>query len=180
MRRFAPDTSPFGLSTSRLWKIFLYYASLVREIQIGPTTLDPFLLPYFHSIIKDRFAIFPSLQRLSWSATIEPNDDLLYALAPTLKQLTVVVRAFDFDSEIQKAFDAWCARFQDKLRVLSPRISNLSVLTTSTYPIGAASTLQYYERLHRLTVSAMVPAGKCHTTSLFWVKAHVMTRILCR
>lgn len=160
MRRFAPDTSPLRLSASRVWKIFLYYASLVREVQIGPTTLDPGLLPYFHSIVKDRFAILPSLQRLSWSATIEPNDDLLYALAPTLKRLTVVVRAFDDDSEVQKVFNAWCARFQDKLRILSPRISNLNLLTTGTYPIGAASTLQYFERLHRLAVSAMVPAGK--------------------
>lgn len=143
-----------------LFNAFLYYASLVREIEIHAIHLCPWRLPYLHSLIEDNLPLLPSLTRLSWNATTAPSNDLLYVLPPTLKALTVLVCAFDAKPEVVKAFRRWCRRLRDKLGVLCPHISNLSVGATAKDSRRHISFPQYFDNLHNLVVQSAVPSGK--------------------
>ncbi len=109
--------------------------------------------------MTDGLSILPSLRQLSWDVTLEPSDDLLYALAPTLEQLVVVVRAFPNDRrDIRDAFNLWAARFRDKLAILSPRLWNLTILTATMSSVGLLMSPDYFTRLHTVQVSAQTPA----------------------
>lgn len=141
------------------WRRFLYYASLVQDVRLSPGNLTPRLLPFLSFLVGDGLSILPSLRQLSWNVTIEPNDDLLYALAPTLEQLVVVVRAFPEEREdVQMAFDLWGARLRDKLAILSPRLWNLTILTTNMSSVGPVTSPDYFTRLHTVQVSTQTPA----------------------
>lgn len=147
-----------SIQWSPRWRKFLYYASLVREVRLSPGNLDPGVLPFLSSLITDRLSILPSLRQLTWNVTFRPSDDLLYALAPTLQQLTVVVRAFPQDrSDIEEAFDLWCVRLRGKLAILSPQISELTVLTSDMYTVGPITSPDYFTRLHTLEVASQIP-----------------------
>lgn len=143
-----------------LFNAFLYYASLVREVEIHAIDLRPWRIPYLHSLIEDNLSLLPSLTRLSWNAAAAPSNDLLYMLPPTLKTLTVLVCAFDAKPEVVKAFTHWCRRFRDKLSVLSPHISNLSVIATPKDSRPHVSLPQYFDGLHNLVVQSAVPPGR--------------------
>lgn len=147
-----------SIQWSPRWRRFLYYASLVQDVRLSPGNLTPTVLPFLSSFVTDGLSILPSLRRLSWNVTLEPNDDLLYALAPTLEQLVVVVRAFPDDRhDIRDAFNLWGARFSDKLAILSPRLWQLTVLTASMGSVGLLTSPDYFTRLHTVQVSAQNP-----------------------
>lgn len=154
-----PTTSEIAVQLERPLCAFLYYASLVREVQVSAIGLDSRRLAYLTSLIKDRLSLLPSLTHLSWDATAPPSNDLLYVLSPTLQHLRVVVCAFEAEPQTEKAFRRWYRRLRHKLSVLSPHISDITIRASTMYSNRTVTFPNYFKNLHTLAVFRMTAAG---------------------
>ncbi|KAH9849135.1 hypothetical protein C2E23DRAFT_862174 [Lenzites betulinus] len=158
------------IKASREWRAFLYYASMVREINLHTTDIGMPLIPLLSSIMPDYSPLLPALRYIKWNAAAEPNDHLLYLLGPDVRRLQIVVPEFYGNSATETAFQEWTERLRARIHLLCPGIEEFGILTTPWYPLGSLLA-DYFDALH--TIDVHMPANGGNDGAIGDVKLHI-------
>lgn len=108
------------------WNNFLFYASLIESATCHARTIEPDLLPFISSAVRDHSPILCSLTSLYWVEDGLPSDSLLCLVGSRLRSLRVQVRDCIM-GEDDDHYEEWVSRLGLKIGQLCPNIRTFRV-----------------------------------------------------
>lgn len=145
------------------WSNFLYYASLIKFARCHGNDIEPGLLPFLYTAIKDRSPILCSLKEMSWNEGGKPSSDLLFLVGKHLQRLYLTVPDSSNRGSTRDYRD-WLLRLTDRLGSVSPNLKILEINAFPGFPYDFECDA-YFHTLHGVEVRLVHEDGGCRLSS---------------